>query len=801
MTWQVGRYWARLNQSDHPEVWGDLLGFSIDGGRGSGLGLAYLGARARITFEGGTGWQDYSPRAVAEGGAPYFDTDPVQRLDGVMIRWAPDGVVWPKGPPVIFAGQIVSAETRHGPDAEGNVRAVTTALASDFLDLAVRLPLPDIDSDPNGAYQAIRAFASGELWPVVRLGDLHPAGVTLPDHTSNVWNTVDNIGDFIRLVAESTGTEAYMRHGERLDPSPPPTGIPERFWAITRPELVVREVGGSSTFDAPHIIVTFPGETQVVYEGAPIARRYEADEANEVVVATPKILDSVTLETVGGLTASASAANRPDAAVRHSLTRSGLVSSSQQVLDTVAQRYLDDNTQAQRPITVRINSMAPDRITYWAGIGIGDEIAFPPHYGLAGLRGAPADDYFVAIVREVRWDVTGDGADLELTVNYHDTASPPLEPVEPPPPPPPAPTARWVATMTVGTASGSSDTGWSVVGSGDYGTLTEHTVNTPDGDALLDSINWAPGSSTFFIWADTAADADRLDGMWLNIDQRVRGELSVAAGGRQLRLDTAPDVQPWRDGEELRIEFWDVEPPLLRPFWEGTLTVGSRSQRRGFSDSFFTFGSMEPEDIPVPSFGTATWQQFWRQGATSWTVRMITSSHAVAMDNIWLTSDVGDIHAQIERISATSLRMNPVPTLLWDHGDVVTLHAWTTEPETVTASWTTTMTVGSDGTIQGFSSGNYGSLVTDSFMVDSLSHAVSKVAFLGSATSDNLHFDVDSAELLVGHWLKLGPFVHELTEGERNGNRFTFTFDIQPDWADGDTVFVGVFGTDPTGHI
>lgn len=573
MTWQAGRWSIQVGSAWLPDEWGTLRGFSVSMGRSAGE-IGYLGAVCSIEFENGSAWTDYS----ADGQPNQLtDLDPVHRGDGLAIRWAPPGVTWPKGPPVIFAGWIVSADIAYTPDADGGTLVTATATAEDQLAIATRQHT-DVDSIGNAtAFQIVRDHCRGgsgggrdeTAHPMVRLSTWGTEGGVSGD--VDHWAQLSQM-DLIGKAMEAVGGELWVRHGERLEPAPavPPVDPPNRWW-IPRPEIVARPVGGHSTRDAPSIVYVPEGTNAAQgYSGAPITRRYQIDlQSAEVTVRSPAILDRVELTSRWDNHTAVATPSFTPAANRQEMIRNGVLDpgptldADRSHLTTAADRFLRFNSQAFRHVEVRLPDLADDEITYWAPIGIGDEISLPTRYRLSAIHGADPDRVpFIAQVRSVGWEVAPDSTDLILGVAHY-----------------PGALSLLTATLTVG-YNNLSVYGYAGPGGPGYGTITDHEFTAFDGTpvVIIGVLDNYSGDETLQLHLETEIQADAVDGMWLVIDGQgypIRDAYRTAPHNR--KLFTWPGRQPgWRLGDTVQVEITAEQPQQIAPYapYSYTLSAG-----------------------------------------------------------------------------------------------------------------------------------------------------------------------------------------------------------------------------------
>ena len=602
MPWRCGAWWPQEVTNTSPPAYtqaphknytrvtargtggglGKLTGFTVEGGRAAGE-IEYRGMTLRLTIEG---W-DFSIASSFVGQPFAVRWDTGSDADSI----ADDLVRWPKGPPCIFAGYVVSYNTRHLVGADGQAHTITEVVADDWLgEWAYLRPwstaISQTQLQPAAAGWVFRTPEIRHRCEGVRLGSLADeaslnVGLEVSSDDLADWSTL-TAGDAIRAVEAATATEIFIRHGERLghiDPgdstvSVPPAELPgtgggSRTWQwYTRaPQMVVRKVGGPhhwTTFDAPHVIVTEDINSELTsssmtVNGAPIPNRFRpGSRPYEIEVIYPPPLDRVTLTGIGGapegqavhtshgLSWERSIMERPDLPV-------GSGTAFQDQITANANVYLDANTNFYKIYKVTIRNLTDEEITAWAGIGFADEVVLDPPDSTVLPN--------IAEVRWLRWEssaITGTNLILELTP----VENPIPDPLDPAPPViPPAPVALWTADIT-----------WRGIREGHSG----YDLGPPQHGAISDDDLEIAGTTVRFraiirrrsgrmrVVVETAAQMDLIEGKWM--------QLELAAGTRVFQIPASDfgtttttgiviaDADQPASGTTVPVALWDEDP-------------------------------------------------------------------------------------------------------------------------------------------------------------------------------------------------------------------------------------------------
>ena len=336
-TWRIGGWDPTARRSSPHEgyssvdTWGDgtytpdgryrgkFRGFSFSSGRQPGQ-IPYLGGVCNITIED---WQ--------------FNTSDIFVGKFIAIRWDssdehglnpdPDeATLWPKGPPCVFAGLVLSFDTRYplGVGEHGGDHSITRIVAHDYLG-EWAFTTPWVHGLQSGDVYQDNAWGWLQRTRAVR----NRCEAVLLEKTANAGIPDDNIatdtdgpdwglftaGSAIRAVTLTTATEIFLRHGERLgelqNQGPPAEPDRRRTWYIRMPQMVLRKVGGSTratagvnAYNAANWRLTTddgasqPSSNNVGPQtpGPPSTRRFRAaGRSVELAVNYPPAMDRVTL--------------------------------------------------------------------------------------------------------------------------------------------------------------------------------------------------------------------------------------------------------------------------------------------------------------------------------------------------------------------------------------------------------------------------------------------------------------------------------------------------------------------------
>ena len=538
---------------------GTLTGFQITVGRPEGQ-LDYVGSTALITVEG---WD--------------FTQDPTGIGIGVAIRWdsgdsdddiAADLVRWPQGPPCMFAGWVVEHPVRHLLGEDGDTHTIVTLTADDWLGSWSHQTPWQTDTEPELQHtvhdfilhgEGVRA-ATADAVPKnqvegVILGDwTHSSGIAHDDDSLEQWQEV-NIGQALQVVSVSTGTQIFMRHGHRLGSyagsSPPDErdgeytdalgdsrGRSRGKFFIRGPQLVVRQIGGPTTFDVEHVTLggdgtgnTATAERELTFtpdaddpSTVLIPRRRVLKRAAEMEVMYPAPLDRVTMygfhydeDTPDDQQPRqfAESVTREGARERDFVEFSGLPVEDNPAFDghlqIVADRMRTFNDNRFRVYRVDMPNLTDEEMNEWAGLGIADEVVIPRPDGTVQGQG-------ICQIRQYQWNCSNvTGYNLTLWLAYHQ------DPIPDPDSPAPPVGARALWSGIIEWSQGAdAKGGWRQQGG--YGTLegfpddpSLDEFDNPDGDEVnLDAI-LRNRDGEIEITANSVANQDRLEGLWLQM--------------------------------------------------------------------------------------------------------------------------------------------------------------------------------------------------------------------------------------------------------------------------------------------
>ena len=554
------------------ERWGTVTGFSMTCGRPDGQ-FHYVGSTATITVEG---WE--------------FDADTRLGINTpVAVRWdsgdsdeaiAADEARWRNGPPCLFAGYVIDHPIRHLIGEDGSTHTIVTVEADDWLGSPAHQSPWRVNNEPDLPHtihdflrntEGIRdatddAVPKNRVQGVI-LGDWNESsGLAHDDDSLPSWMDVQ-IGDAITAATISTGTELFMRHGHRLGAYPgsgPPDerdrahtdalgndrgrAVNGKFY-IRDPQLVLRQIGGPTTYDVEHVELTDddgtgtntdPAEGREPLEFNPtgaggdpethLVQRYRVgNRVRELEVDVPAPLDRVTLygfhydeseDDDDQPTQFAESVTRVGAREREFVEFTNLPVEKNDFflghLAQVAQRLRLNNTNAFRVYQIELPNLTDDEMNYWAGIGIADEVAIPrPDSTVTGSAGASVG---LAEVRQYRWDCSiTTGYMLTLWLVYHPHALPdPEAPV-----PPPDEEALWSGVI-VWSQGADAKGGWgagygTLFGLADDSSLAE--FRSPDDSSHIIRLRSILRNRNGEIEIETAsvANQDELEGLFLEM--------------------------------------------------------------------------------------------------------------------------------------------------------------------------------------------------------------------------------------------------------------------------------------------
>ena len=517
MPWRIGAWEPGERQSSPHEgysrvdTWdANVRGFTASAGRRPNT-IPYIGGTARITIED---WE--------------FTSADIFVGRWIAVRWDTGDddsdthgseAIWPKGPPCVFAGLVVSFDTQFRIGKNGGVHSITTVVADDWMgSWAFNTPwLHNLPGSPDPMQ------GSSWSWLQRTRGVRNRAEGVLLEQTANGGVPDDNIstdiaayGDFtigeaIRRVTETTATEIFTRHGERigqLDGQGPPRE-PDRAsqFFIRSPQMVLRKVGSSAdtlptpvgvtTFDAANWRLTTDDghstptsdNTGPATPGPPSTQRFRAaGRIANMNVNFPPIMDRVTLfssdysENVDGTTATGFKAEVKQGATfeKNWMERSQLVNviGADDALQRNARAFLDGNNGYFKTYKIVLRNLTDAEMNLWTRIGTADEVILHAldvsHATTTGT---------ICQVRHWRWDgsyFSGNMLTLEVVphpTQFPDTGDAPL------------PSAIWSSVITWGfsdTSDKTADSGFDAPGGVRmFGDLANRDIDI-DGDGTDD---------------------------------------------------------------------------------------------------------------------------------------------------------------------------------------------------------------------------------------------------------------------------------------------------------------------------
>ena len=625
---------------------GKFTGFTCSGGRPPGQ-LGYIGGTCRITIED---WQ--------------FAAADIRVGQPIAIRWdsgddddaiAADAARWPKGPPCVFAGFVVSYDTRFlsGGSGAGDgdpVHSITTIVADDMLGShAFNTPWLVFDeADLQGSAwpwlqrtTGIRNRAEGVL-----LGS--PADIALADDDLGDWGDL-SAGEAIRKVTETTATEIFLRHGERIGVRPgqgPPAedgsysnvagesfSSRNRGFYIRSPQLVMRKVGHFSdpavsptTFDAPQSRVTDDDASTLTSDNydageRPIPRRFRAaGRTAEFSVNYPPIMDRVTLfsrDYTANPDGSAATGHKAESAnivgtfEQNWMERSQLMTEDTAAFNTQLDRnalaFRNANSNYFKTYTMILRALTDDELNTWAGIGIGDEVVIHElDLDHATTTGS------ICQVRHFRWDASYySGTTLTLQVVPHPTNIPDGSLLPTPTPPV---TALWAGHITWGSGNGAHSGYDAPGGSDEFGLLDDRTVTIGSVDVTFDGIIRRRDGKIRVV-VGTTAEMNALEGLYLRMELAsgdIWVQIPTVTGNVADSIRVIPDADRPANGETIAVSLYDelpsgaaltpeapAEPPAPDPdrLWLATITWGSSAGTSGWSQLSPTFGHITDDDF------------------------------------------------------------------------------------------------------------------------------------------------------------------------------------------------------------
>ena len=538
----------------------------------------------------------------------------------MAVRWdsgddslalAADRRDWPKGPPCMFAGFVVSYPTEF-PEKGDPDHSITTITLHDAM----------------GKWAAdtkwVHGFGSDDVFQDNAWGWVqrtrgvrnHVEGVLLDDALEDqrlgtdgaVWGQW-NISQAITQVCSTAGVEIFVRHGERIGgragQGPPledgthesEDGIfarrAERFF-IRPPQMVLRKVGGftpartgppavegnavRTTFGTPGYALTdddesVPTSDNRTQTGAPIQVRHDlTGRHGPIAVSFPPIMDRVSLysqdyeppifpsttpqdghegndETIHGVF-------EKDYMERRNLpTPVPLTQQFRDQLDANAKLFLDGNSSTFKLYSVPVENVSDDEMKLYAGIGVGDECMIDR---LDDLRHNTLTSP-ICEVRHVDWHGTRGGVRNLLLLVTPVVDAPTVAPE-------PGPTAFWAATITWGHDDDSEDSGYDAPGGVQvYGDIDNRDIDADrDGtpDAQLDVLIRLDDGRVR-LQVGTEAEYDLLEGKYLQMTNVAPFPLWMVLPTGDTRGNTIsviPENEKPAVGHLVRVALWDELP-------------------------------------------------------------------------------------------------------------------------------------------------------------------------------------------------------------------------------------------------
>ena len=655
---------------------GILRGFSMVCGRPVGQ-YTFVGSTCEITVEG---W-NWTNRNHTPIGTP------------IAVRWdsgdTPEAIradndLWPNGPPCLFAGYVIDHNIRHVPNGDGTSHTIITINADDWLGArAHQTPWrADEVADLQGNIQDWLFHTKGvrdqtlDAVPLNRvegviMGDWDWAsgvGATDPD----LWADL-TIGDALQLVAISTGTEMFMRHGDRLghhiipnsDPDddgrqePPPesgytdalgsdSGLDTGKFFIRNPQLVLRQVGGPTTYDVRDLTLAADGRNDSAVPETPftfnqnndatgtslVPRRRILDRARDIQVLGTAPLDRVTLR---GLhydpdedddaqpSQFGEAVTQAGGTEREFVEFDGLPVEDHPDWDghlqIAADRILGANGEQYRVYRVEIENLSDDEMNYWAGIGIADEVILPHPDSTIQPSG-------IAEVRQYRWDIAPDtGILLTLWLVFHPGAleDPEAEIL----PFTPEREALWTGVITWGNGDGGTGGFDAPGGADEYGALSNHFLFLHGEEAEFRGLLRRRDGEVRIV-TRTPAGLTLMDDLYLRLELPTQADdiwLQVEADGTNVwdSYEVIPDARDPQIGDIVVASLWDDLPDgvQLTPelgtdpqeeLWSATIRWGSSGANSGWTTESPAFGSIDDDEF-TPDALEVTFTRIIRTGS------------------------------------------------------------------------------------------------------------------------------------------------------------------------------------------
>ena len=653
---------------------GILTGFQITCGRPDGQ-YGYVGTTAQFTIEG---W-DFTQASTPIGTPIALRWDSGDTWEDIND----DAVRWPNGPPCLFQGWVLSHDVRHIPGADGESHTIVTLQADDWLgswshqtpwqvddEPSLRTTIQDWLFNTEGARaQSVGGTPINQIEGVVLGSWTDSSGVAHDDPAD--WEDL-SIGEAIQAVAVSTGTEIFMRHGDRLGVyagSTPPSehegaytdalgdsrGRARGKFFIRSPQLVVRQIGGPTTYDVTQVSIDDDDGNGTNLAATParpaqtfnptgagsdpethlMPRRRVLDRAREIEVLYPAPLDRVTLFGVdydpevaddAQPRQFAESVTRAGGREREFVEYGGLPIEDNAAFDghlqIVADRLRSANTNVYRVYRVEIENLSDDEMHYWAGIGIGDEVVLPRPDGTIQSQG-------ITQVRQYIWQGTvQQGIMLTLWLAYHPGA---LEDPEAEIPAfTPEREALWEGVITwvngPGGHAGFDDEG----GAQEFGALNNHFLflhgETTDFRAIL---RRHPGGEVRIVTA-TPAGLTLIDNLYLRLELPGLADdiwLQVEADGTNVwdSYEVIADADRPPTSSVVVASLWDSLPDGVRvtpelgtdpqeELWSATIRWGSSGANSGWTTESPAFGSIDDDEF-TPDALEVTFTRIIRTGS------------------------------------------------------------------------------------------------------------------------------------------------------------------------------------------